>query len=310
MVIVRIQNLLLVAALAALTAGCASAPPADTSAEPQLAEDALRDEDYDVLFATEFPVASKDEALARAQAAMEAGDLDLALFFYVKALKFTPDDVQLLTAIGQLHEQRRNGLMAVRAYSLAIAIDGNNAQALENRGLLLLSNGEEERAALDLQNAVALDGGKWRSLNGLGIIADRGEDHADAERYYDAAIAVAGRLPILLNNRGYSRLLNGNLVGADGDLTEVAAGYDFPPALLNLGVLRGRQRMYAASIESFRRVLDLPDAMNRAAEIAMENGDYLDARDMLESAIRESAVYYAQAESNLARVEQALTQGS
>src|SRR5210317_1140227 len=122
--------------LLGMLSGCAS-----TSAVPDSAayDKELRDSDNDILFATEFPVSSKADALLRADEARTAGDLDRAIFFYVKALKFDPDDADLLAAIGILHQHQGNDELAARAFTLAIDARPQFVQALEARGLILLS---------------------------------------------------------------------------------------------------------------------------------------------------------------------------
>jgi hypothetical protein len=67
----RILPTAFLATCAMLALGCASTP----AAGPDVAfnEKELRDTDGDLLFATEFPVASKTEALLRADQARKAG---------------------------------------------------------------------------------------------------------------------------------------------------------------------------------------------------------------------------------------------
>ena len=91
---------LVVAAALALT-GCASQP---STSSPKIAEEDFRDADLDVIFATEFPVTSKADALQRALASLEEGDVDKGLFFYVKALNYDPEDAGLLYRIGRIHD--------------------------------------------------------------------------------------------------------------------------------------------------------------------------------------------------------------
>jgi len=79
-----------------LLSGCATTSTIDTS---ESAGADLNDKSLDVLFATEFPVASKAEALAKATQALQQGDVDKALFFYVRALQFQPENVELKSAV-------------------------------------------------------------------------------------------------------------------------------------------------------------------------------------------------------------------
>ena len=147
---------------------CAGTP---AGPEPEFPEERLRDADADLMFATEFPVATKADAMLRAEAARKEGELDKALFFYVKALKFDPRDSQLLAAIGLLHQFQGNAEYAVRAYTLALNENPDFAEVLEARGLILLAHDEDDRARADLTRAVQVYDSAWSSYNGLGLLA-------------------------------------------------------------------------------------------------------------------------------------------
>jgi tetratricopeptide (TPR) repeat protein len=291
-----VTALVLVAVVA--MSGCAANQADKRSA---LIEEEFRDADFDVMFATEFPVASKAEALQRADAAIQAGELDRALFFYVKALTFTPDDARLLLRIGQMHEFRGDAEMAVRAYTVALKYDPELTPALENRGLLLLANDEPIRAEEDLNRVVAIDATAWRSYNGLGLIADGRGQHKNAIPLYSAALQVE-RSAAVLNNRGYSRMLAGMTLAAEADLRQAAElGYD--KASLNLGALLASSGRYDEAIEALSNVLSRPDALSRTAASAIDNRDFAVARKMLQRAIEISPVYLPSAEQSLARIE-------
>jgi tetratricopeptide (TPR) repeat protein len=290
------KTLMLVAAIA--LSGCASNPADNRST---LMEEEFRDADFDVIFATEFPVATKAEALQRADAAIQTGELDRALFFYVKALTFTPDDAELLLRIGQMHEFRGDPEMAVRAYTVALNADPDLVPALENRGLLLLANDEFVRAEEDLNRVVAIDASAWRAYNGLGLIADSRGQHKNAIELYTAALQVEPSSAAVLNNRGYSRKLAGMTLAAEADLRQATElGYD--RAWMNLGALLASSARYDESIEAFSSVLSRPDALSRTAAAAIENQDYAVARKMLNRAIEISPVYLPSAEQSLAQI--------
>lgn len=287
--------------LAMLAAGCASTPTPDVTAQ---AATNLGEENADLMFATEFPVESKEEALARADAARKEGKIDKALFFYVKALKFDPDDADLLAAIGYLHQYRGNRVMAVRAYTLALKSRPDFAEVREARGLMLLTAHEDERAAADFARAVEISPTAWRSHNGLGLLANRRGDHAGAIAHYDTAMAQNPDSGVLLNNRGYSRLLVGDLAGAEEDLRTAATVFNHDQAWVNLGTLYARQGRFDLAVAAYEEVLPKPEALNKVAEASMVEGDRDTALYLLEQAIRLSPTYFPAAEENLAQLTQ------
>lgn len=294
----RISAVTLLCAYVLISAGCASQPSAPAS---NIAEQDFRDADLDVIFATEFPVTSKADALKRAQTSLEEGDFDKGLYFYVKALNYEPDDAALLYRIGRIHEYSGNAEMATRAYTLALGSDPDFVPALENRGLLLLANNENSRAQQDLVRAVVMDATAWRAQNGLGLLADRAGNHEEAIAHYSAALDVRPGVAEILNNRGYSRMLAGKSSSAKADLRQSAAlGYQ--KAWINLGALLARNGEYSKAVEALKEVLDEPESLNRAAEVAIENGDRDVAQRLLEKAIEQSPVYFPDAEQNLAQL--------
>ena len=295
------KTLSLIALVSLLTA-CASTP-SETQTAP-IADEELRDTDRDLLFATEFPVASKDDALARAEAARQTGEIDKALFFFVKALKFDPEDADLLAAIGRLHQYQGNDRLAVRAYTLALESRPDFAEVLEARGLILLGHDEEEQTISDLTRAVVLNPNAWQAYSGLGLLADREGNHTEAIAHYDAALAINPDSGPVLNNRGYSKLLADDFEGAGEDLIRAAEELGHQQAWLNLGVLFTRWGYYDLAVETYEKVLPKAEARNKVAEASIEKGDYAVAERLLRQAIELSPAYFPEAEDNLARVLQ------
>jgi Flp pilus assembly protein TadD len=291
--------------LLGIVSGCAA-----TSATPASAaydKEDLRDSDNDILFATEFPVSSKADALLRADEARTAGDLDRALFFYVKALKFDPEDADLLAAIGLLHQHQGNDELAVRAYTLAIDVRPQYVQVLEARGLILLRHEKEEPARNDFIHAVELDPARWRSHNALGLIADSAGSHEEAIRHYERALTHKPGSGEVLNNRGYSHFLAGNYEAAEADLSMAAMTLGHTQAWINLGSLYAHQGEYGRAVDAFRKVLPEAEAYNKVAEASMAQEDYSTAETLLLRAIRISPTYFPAAEDNLAKLRQQFT---
>ena len=286
----------------AISSGCAA-----TSAVPDSAaydKEELRDTDNDVLFATEFPVASKEDALLRADEARAAGDLDRALFFYVKALKFDPKDADLLAAIGLLHQHQGNDELAVRAYTLALDLRPQYVQILEARGLIFLRHEKEELARADLMRAIELDPTRWRSHNALGLIADNAGSHGDAIGHYERALIHKPDSGEVRNNRGYSHFLAGDYAAAEADLSAAAMTLGHPQAWVNLGSLYARQGEYERAIDALRKVLPEAEAYNKVAEASMAQEDHSTAEMLLLRAIQISPTYFPAAEDNLEKLRQ------
>lgn len=261
-------------------------------------------ENLDLLFATEYPVASREEAIAKSNVAFRQGDMDKALFYSVKALKFDPADTGMLLRIAHLHVLKGNDRIAARAFNLALAEEPANPDALQGLGLLYFKARNAEKARQHLEQAVAGDPGLWQSWNVLGILADERREYALAGEYYDKALAVQPDAVVVLINRGYSKYLAGDYQAAARELYDVASRSNHSTAWLNLGKTYGQLGWYDEAREVFLKVESEARSWNRTGEIAMKNGDFDAAYDYFTEAVRQSPVYYAEAERNLEKAQQ------
>ncbi len=279
--------------------GCATTSPVQAN------DAALRDlsaENLDLLFATEFPVASKDEALMKAKLAYREGELDKAQLYLVRALKFDISDVDLLAQIGNLHIQQGNSQLAARAFQLALQQQPEHPSSLEGMGLLYFNAGNDAKAKEHLEGAVAGAPSSWRSYNALGVIADRQKDFDLAQSHYNAALEIQPMADVVLINRGYSKYLKKDYEGAARDFYSVTERSNNKKAWRNLALVYATQGWYEDALETFLIVEDERDAYNETGAIAMDNGDIEEAYHFLSEAVRLSPTYFAQAEKNLAEL--------
>jgi Flp pilus assembly protein TadD len=285
-----------------LLSGCAGSQT--RNADGALA-DSVGKENLDLLFATEFPVASKDEAITKSNLAYRDRDIDKALFYSVKALKYDPTDVELLVRIAHLHVLQGNSRMAARTFNLALAQDPSHPESLEGLGLLYFEADNADKARHHLELAVAGDQQLWRSYNVLGVLADGRGEHRLAGDYYSKALAIRPDSVSVQINRGYSKYLAGELKTAARYLYEVAHRSDHPKAWRNLGMVYAKLGWYDEALAVFRKVEGEANAYNRTGEIALANREMALAHDYFSEAVRQSPVYFAEAERNLARVRSA-----
>lgn len=283
-----------------LVAGCASGPAMDTD---KFAGVEVNDKTYDVLFATEFPVESVEDAIARGSHAIRSGEVDKALFFYVRALQLQPDNVELMAHIGSIHMRRNDFKMAKRVFLAARSHDPVHAQTLEGLGLIYLNEGLHEAAISALTLAIANDDQLWRAHSMLGVYADKAGDFKTALFHYDTALSINPNAAHVLNNRGYSKYLAGDNHGAALDFYEAAKNQGFTQSWANLGRVYAGQGWYDSAIETYREVMSEEHALNNTAKAAIQNGDFEQAKNYLDEAIRISPTYFPAAEENLASLD-------
>lgn len=275
---------------------CASTTPLNESGP---AASDLSSDNLDLLFATEFPVASKDEALAKATRAYRDGEFDKAQFYLVRALKFDLTDADILAQIGNLHVRQGDTALAARSFQFALQQQPEHAPSLEGMGLLYFKAEKHSEAQKYLEKAVANTPNLWRAYNALGVISDRQKNFELAQTYYDAALEIQPSSDSVLINRGYSKYLNENYHEAALDFYTVAKRSDNGKAWRNLALVYGKQGWYEDALECFLETADERDAYNETGAIAMANGDKEEALRYLTEAVRLSPTYFAKAEKNL-----------
>jgi Tfp pilus assembly protein PilF len=256
----------------------------------------------EVVFATEYPVDSAEEAIVRADRALREGDTDLALYMYVRAYDLDKDNVHALARIGGIHASRGNDRLATMAFTSVLKVDPDHASTLQSLGLIYLRVRNLDEAQTLLERAASIDPLLWRAQNGIGILADIKGEHAKAIEAYNAALAANPGDASLLNNRGYSLYLDGQHQAASEDFLEAAAR-GAERAWLNLGLVRARQKRYPEAVQLMARNVELEVAYNDVGYIAMRQADFAVAERYFHKAIGLSPRYFEAAQRNLMELE-------
>jgi Flp pilus assembly protein TadD len=194
---------------------------------------------------------------------------------------------------------------SLAAFKEAEKTPAAQARALQDEGVALSLLGRSDEALKTLQQAVAMDASAWRAWNALGGEYDARSRWTDAEGAYQHALAASGGAAIVLNNRGYSRLLQHRRDEAVADL--VAALHKKP----DLAEARTNLRLALAMGGEYERAIaggapgDQAALLNNAGFAAAMRGDFANAQTLLDRAIKAKGEYYAKASENL-RIVQAL----
>lgn len=212
--------------------------------------------------------------------------------------RLTVLDGELLLARGQLP--------AALAMFHSVAGDPvEKSKALEGEGLALSLMGKSDEAMADLKQATALDKTSWRAWNGLGREYDMRKDWKQSAAAYAQALAAPGaNAAIVLNNRGYSHLLQKQNEPAIADFV---AALDRDPAL---AAARTNLRIAMAIEGHYDRASttgvgdDRAAVLNNVGLAAAIRGDYDQAAKLLNAAIEAKGSYYERATDNLQLTKQ------
>jgi Flp pilus assembly protein TadD len=177
------------------------------------------------------------------------------------------------------------------------------ARVHQGRGIALSMLGKSDEALEVLKLAVSEDPSAWRAWNALGGEFDRRQEWKSAEDAYEHALTVSNRNAIVLNNRGFSRVLQNRL---DEGITDLVAALQKKPDLaaartnlrLAMGLKGDYDRALAAGPQEDKAAL-----YNNVGYAALLRGDNAQAQEMFNKAIAARGQFYGRASNNLDMAE-------
>lgn len=208
-------------------------------------------------------------------------------------------DSRLTLLTAELSLARGQAETALAQFRMAETDPANRAKAMEGEGIALSELGHSEEALQTLQKAVAEDPSAWRAWNALGSEYDNRKDWTQAEAAYDHALADSGAAAIVINNRGYSRLLQNRLDEAVTDFVEALKKKpDLTAARTNLRLAMAMRGDYDRALAGGAQD-DQATLLNNAGFAAILRGDYARASDLLGQAMKAKGEFYGRASANL-----------
>lgn len=216
-----------------------------------------------------------------------------------QALLGSESDSRLLVLAGNLALARSHADQALAYFKSVDSVAAVRPRALQGEGISLATLGRNDEAIAVLERAVAEDASAWRAWNALGVEYDQRHDWQKADTAFDHAMSGSGGSPIVLNNRGFSRLSQNRLQEATQDFVlALQKKPGFAPARNNLRMAIALGGDYEKAV-SGAAADERASVLNNAGFIAMTRGDYAKARELFEQAIKAKGSYYALAAENL-----------
>jgi tetratricopeptide (TPR) repeat protein len=313
------RRIALLLALPVVLAGCQTMGP-----EPGEGR-SIYSGQHSVLYRARQQAGSLEQALQLADMAYQAGDLDQALFQYLRALELQPTQYSALVWVGRIHRERGNIQLAELAFDEVLRKAPDNLDALAEMGMLQLAKRDQERARELLDRAVSLDQQRQadgdaaaaadalkvdrqspvRLYNALGVLADLNNDFAQAERYYRLALQIEPRSVLVQNSLGYSYYMAGHWQEAERVFRRALdRNTTYAPLWRNYGLLMARTERYEEALSAFEQIGSRAQASNDVGYICLVEGKLDEAEQFFRSAMEQSPSHYATAWDNLERVRQ------
>ena len=225
---------------------------------------------------------------------VDAGDLlDKAKINGTSSVRLDRLRGELLVATGRFAE-------AITQLRPIAADPVEGPKALECEGIALSVTGNSEAAFAALKAATAADKTMWRAWNGLGREYDLRHDWKESKAAYAEALAAPGaNTAIVLNNLGYSYLLQNEPDQAIPDLVSaLAKDPGLAAARTNLRIAIAVQGHYDRAAVTGSGD-DRAAVLNNVGLAAAVRGDYTEAKKLLQEAIDAKGANYDRAADNL-----------
>lgn len=232
--------------------------------------------------------------------AIDAGRLDQARLMIARAMTESGDTRALEPQLARLAFQSGDFAGALARYQALSNADPRNALMAEGAGLAALALGKDQIALAALSKAAALPSAGWRTWNGLGVLADRSREFAEARGNYAKALAIAPGKAEILNNLGWSYFLEGDANAALPHLQKAALAD--PASTLfaaNLELVRAAAADHLPARRPGETIADYAARLNDAGVAALARRQERRAIAAFSQAIAVRGAWYERAANNL-----------
>jgi Flp pilus assembly protein TadD len=149
-----------------------------------------------------------------------------------------PASTDVATEVAHAHDLRQAGQFPEAASALAqiMLVAPDDARVIGEYGKVMAQENRGDDAVAFLKRATELDPGDWSLWSALGVAFDESNDPKSAASAYQRALALKPGEPAVLNNYGMSRMLAGDMTGAQMMFAQ-ARGTNDPKVTNNTAML-------------------------------------------------------------------------
>jgi len=276
-------------------------------------------EPFDDLTEAQITERKKFHYIQNGDMALRAGDSDMALYDYVRALMIDGKNLQIFYKIGSLHESRNNTRLASLAYHRALEIQPNFVLVLERLGRMKLNEREYSDARIFFDKAIAEDRQRIDSMEavsgenrgtdhyspfyaytGMGVLEDLNKQHDKALMYYKRSLDIRPNSASAENNIGYSYYLKNDQNQAEAHFKRaISRDKTYSKAWRNLALVYVKRGEFSEAVELLTdQTGNEASAYNTVGYICMIDGKYDQAERYFNRAIDLSPAYFEIAVQN------------
>jgi tetratricopeptide (TPR) repeat protein len=206
------------------------------------------------------------------------GKIDEAVTLYDRSLEIDPDSVELLNNLANALVKQKKFSQALVHFEKALSINPGFVETHYNLAGALRQMGEIDRAVFHYHEVLRLKPDDIDAIYGLGLALAAGQKYDEAIAYYEKAIQVDGNFSLAYYQLGMAYFHKKQTGKAIEQFRQVLRIHPKDAEMhCNLGVLLAQEGRLDEAIEEFRTALEL-------------KGDFPRARQQLEAALRRKAV--------------------
>ncbi|MBL4823275.1 MAG: tetratricopeptide repeat protein [Colwellia sp.] len=267
-------------------------------------------------------IQSKEKNLTLAEAEAQSNNLKKAIFYYIQALEFDKDDIEILCKIGHIQNRLDSPELAMRAFKQALTVKSDHVPALAQMGIYYFEHKQTDKAKDALERTVKLDQQRLHTnvsferfialdsespllaYNALAVLNDLDRRHEYAREIFNLLLPISENLSLIYTNMGYSYYLTSNYALAENFYTKALdINANFERAKLNLGLIYVRTGQYNQALQLFKQVMSTAQAYNDIGYFLLLDGRYQESEYFLQNAIDLSPSYLEKSHINFENVQ-------
>lgn len=233
---------------------------------------------------------------------LTVADPNEAVDYFTRALKQSPDRIDLQRGLAKSLVRARRNTEAVAAWGKLVKMEGATNEDRVDYADALIRNGDWDRAGKVLDD-IPPTHETYKRYRLEAMVADASEEWDKADTFYEIAVGLTTTPAGVMNNWGYSKLTRGDYAEAErlfGDA--IRLDQSLFTAKNNLVLARGAQRNYSLPVIPMDQT-ERAQLLHTLALSAIKQGDVETGKGLLREAISTHPQHFDEAVRSLRALE-------